>query len=215
MMAVKSSKNVDEAKKVIREAGLYIVKESDYERILNVAADYYEADALVTWLCGGKFRREIFMNIVRAAIYSMPDVFIYSDSEEFNALAIWIAPGFSGVNIPLYLKKGGFDLLKMGGMALIFRLLIYNAYSNRLRKRQTGGKDWYLFVYTVRTIAKGLGYGEKMLKPITEFAWKRGEACYSEVNNDEGIAIMKQAGFQVREQGTVPGSNVNHYGVIV
>ena len=73
-MAVKNSKNVEEAKKVIRDAGLYIVKESDYERILNVAADYYEEDSLVTWLCGGKFRRDIFMNIVRAAIFSR-DVF--------------------------------------------------------------------------------------------------------------------------------------------
>lgn len=214
-MAVKNLKSVDEAKKVIREAGLYIVKESDYERILNVAADYYEEDALVTWLCGGKFKREIFMNIVRAAIYSMPDTFIYADSEDFNALAIWIAPGFGGVNIPVYFKNGGFDLLKKGGIGLIFRLFIYNMYSGGLRKRQTGGKDWYLFVYTVRTISKGLGYGERMLKPITEFAWKRGEACYSEVNNDIGIAIMKQAGFQVREQGKVPGSNVNHYGMIV
>ena len=214
-MAVKNSKNVEEAKKVIRDAGLYIVKESDYERILNVAADYYEEDALVTWLCGGKFRRDIFMNIVRAAIFSMPDTFIYADSEEFNALAIWDAPGFAGVSVITYLKKGGLDLLKQGGISLIFRLFIYNLYSGRLRKRQTGGKDWYLFVYTVRTIAKGLGYGERMLKPITEFAWKRGEACYSEVNNDVGIAIMKQAGFQVREQGKVPGSNVKHYGMIV
>ena len=214
-MAVKNSKNVEEAKKVIRDAGLYIVKESDYERILNVAADYYEEDALVTWLCGGKFRRDIFMNIVRAAIFSMADTFIYADSEEFNALAIWDAPGFAGVSVITYFKKGGLDLLKQGGISLIFRLFIYNLYSGRLRKRQTGGKDWYLFIYTVRTIAKGLGYGERMLKPITEFAWKRGEACYSEVNNDVGIAIMKQAGFQVREQGKVPGSNVNHYGMIV
>jgi GNAT superfamily N-acetyltransferase len=214
-MAVKNSRSVEEAKKVIREAGLYIVKESDYERILNVAADYYEEDALVTWLCGGKFRREVFMNIVRAAIYAMPDTFIYADSDEFNALAIWNAPGFSGINVPNYLKKGGYDLLKLGGISLIFRLFIYNSYATKLRKRQTGGKDWYLFVYTVRTISQGQGYGEKMLKPITEFAWKRGEACYSEVNNDIGIAIMKQAGFQVREQGKVPGSNVNHYGLIV
>ena len=117
-MAVKNLKSVEEAKKVIREAGLYIVKESDYERILNVAADYYEEDALVTWLCGGKFKREIFMNIVRAAIYSMPDTFIYADSEDFNALAVWIAPGFGGVNIPVYFKNGGYDLLKKGGILL-------------------------------------------------------------------------------------------------
>ena len=211
----RNSKGFEGARKVVRDAGLYIVKEDEYDRMLDIASMYYVTDKLLIWLCNGVYDPKVFKHIIRGMIKSTPDSLIYADSPDMNAIAFWMPPDASRISLLAFFKHGGSELLKSRGVMFFLRLINYELYATRLRKRQTGGKDWFLFMYTVKNANSGMGYGEKMLMPITEFAWGRGEACYSEVNTDDGIAMLKQAGFQVREQGKVPGSNVNHYGVLV
>ena len=98
---------------------------------------------------------------------------------------------------------------------MAFRLLRYQGYATKMNKRITGKGDWYLFSYAVDPDLDSYEFSEKILRPITRYAWGTGEACYCEVTSDTGINFMKAAGFQVRAQGRVPGSKVNYYGVMV
>ncbi len=210
------SKNVNEIKDVLRQEGLYIVEsDRDIDRMLDLMVDFYAEDALFTWFCGGVYDKTTTGNILRSGIYSMPGAIAYADSEEFNAAAVWIPPGNQTISVVPYLKHGGYELYKQNGISIAYRLLSYQGYATRIRKSITGKKDWFLFAFAVDPKLDVNEYSQKILRPVTKYGWDRGEACYSEVNSDRGIGFMRAAGFQVREQGKVPGSKVNHYGVMV
>lgn len=210
------SVNRHDVEEMLRREGMYIIEtREDIDRMLRVMTDFYAADALFAWLCGGEYDETTSRNIIYAGLGSMPNIIAYADSPEFNAVAAWTPPG--GKNLPIipYVKNGGFELYKQNGLGLVYRLLSYQGYAMKMHRSITGKRDWYLFSYAVNPDLDEYEYSEKILRPITKYGWERGEACYCEVNSDRGINIMRAAGFQVRAQGRIPRSNVDHYGVMV
>lgn len=215
-MAGKNSQNVNRIKSVLRREGLYIIEsDEDIDRMLDVMVKFYDGDALFTWFCGGVYERKTTRNILSSGVYSMPGTVMYADSEEFNAVAAWVPPGNQSISVIPYLKHGGFELYKEKGFSIAYRLLSYQGYASKMRKNITGKRDWFLFAYAVDPGKDVNEYSQKILRPVTKYGWEQGEACYSEVNSDRGISFMRAAGFQVRDQGKVPGGKVNHYGVMV
>ena len=76
------------ARKVIEKAGLYIVKESDLERLADVATDAYVDYPLHNWLTKGKYDRTASKLIMQITLKTMTkDAVIYADSEEMNGFA--------------------------------------------------------------------------------------------------------------------------------
>ena len=211
----KTLKNLDDGKKVIREAGLYLVEKRDYDKVLDIMSDFYSSDSLLHWICDGKHVKKVGSSLYRACLNAMTSALIYADSPDMNAVAVWAPPGFSVLNPGQFMKNGGWELYKIGGLHLFYKLLKYDFYVTRIHRRQTAGKDWFLFLYGVKDTDNIMTFGEKMFLPMTRYCWDKGLACYSEVNSDKAIMFLKQAGFQVREQGKIPGSNVNHYGVLI
>ena len=215
-MSRRNSANRREVTDLLRQEGMYIIEtREDVERMLDVMAGFYADDALFKWVCDGKYDVTTVKNIMRAAIYSMPGFISYADSPQFNAVAVWVPPGIQLLSPILYLKNGGYDLVKERGFRIVVKLLTYQGYSSKMHKSITGKNDWYLFSYAVNPECDEYEFGERMLRPITKYGWERGEACYSEVTSDRGINIMKTAGFQVRDQGRIPRSRIDYYGVMV
>ncbi len=215
-MASRIPKNVNEIKDVLRQEGLYLIEnDEDLDRALDVMVDFYDGDALFTWFCGGEYDKRTTRNILRSGICSMQNTIVYADSEEINAVAAWIPPGNRSISVIPYLKNGGFELYRDKGLSIARRLLRYQGYASRMRKNITGKRDWFLFAYAVDPGKDVNEYSQKILRPVTRYGWEQGEACYSEVNSDRGISFMRAAGFQVRDQGKVPGGRINHYGVMV
>ncbi len=215
-MAGRISRDVNEIKEMLRQEGLYLIESpEDTEKMLDVMVEFYYGDALFNWFCGGEYDRHTSRNILRAGVASMPYIIAYADSPEFKAVAAWVPPGNKALAVIPYLKNGGYDLYKERGMQIVYRLFSYQNYAGKIRKSITGKKDWYLFSFAVDSRYDCNEYSQKILRPMTKYGWERGEACYSEVNSDKGINYMRAAGFQVREQGKLPGGRVNHYGVMV
>ncbi len=209
-------RNLNDVKDMLRQEGMYLVESSDeVERMLDVMVRFYAEDALFIWLCGGEFDPVTAKNLIRAGVVSMTNAIAYADSPDFNAAAAWIPPGSKSLPAVPYLRNGGYEIIKRGGLSMLYRLIRYQGCANRVHKKITGKEDWYLFAFAVDPKFDSYEYSEKILRPITRYAWETGDACYGEVNSDRGINIMKTAGFQVRAQGKIPGSRVNHYGVMV
>ncbi|MBO4899193.1 MAG: hypothetical protein J5509_02785 [Lachnospiraceae bacterium] len=210
------SVNIDEVKVMLRREGMYIIKNRDeMEEALDVMTEFYRDDDLFIWFCGGEYDETTTRNIMRAGLYSMPNFIIYADSPEVNAVAAWIPPGNKNLPVIPYLKNGGIELYKQNGLGIAYKLLTYQGYASRMHKSITGKGDWYLFSYAVKP---GLDYNEfsqKLLRPMTKYGWETGESCYSEVTSELGVNFMRAAGFQVRDQGRIPRSNVNYFGVMV
>ncbi len=212
----RSYRNINDVKEVLRQEGLYLINTRDeMEKMLDVMVRFYADDALFIWLCGGKYDEETTRNMLRASLYSMPNAISYADSPEFNAVAAWVPPGDKNLPIIPYLKNGGIDIYKQNGVGIIYRMLRYQLYSSGMHKQITGKGDWYLFSYAFNPELDGYEYSEKLLRPMTRYSWDTGDACYCEVTSDKGTNIMKAAGFQVRDQGIISGSEVSYYGVMV
>ncbi len=214
-MARRTYRNINEVKELIRQEGMYLINtDEDIEKMLDVMVKFYAEDALFQWLCDGEYDEAIARNIVRSGLYSMPNI-SYADSPDFNAVAAWIPPDNKILSIIPYLKNGGYDLYKMRGMRIVYKMLSYQNFASKMHKRITGTGDWYLFSYAANPECDCYEFGRKILRPITKYGWETGEACYCEVSTERGINIMRAAGFQVREHGRVPGSRVYFYGVMV
>lgn len=208
--------NINEVKSVLRHEGMYIIDtRDDFDRMLEVMVKFYTEDELFIWFCGGAYDETTSRNILRAGLYSMPNSISYADSPELNAVASWIPPGNKNLPIISYLKNGGYELFRQNGPGIADRLLRYQNYAGKMHKSITGKGDWYLFTYAVDPKLDSNEYSEKILRPMTRYGWEHGEACYSEVTSDRGVNFMRAAGFQVRDQGRVPGSKVDYYGVMV
>ena len=215
-MAGRTPRNINSVKEMLKNEGMYLINtEEDMEKMLDVMVSFYSKDALFNWMCDGEYDETIARNILRAGLFSMPNAISYADSPEFNAVAAWIPPGNKVLSIIPYLKNGGYDLYKQRGIRIAYKLLSYQGYAGKMHKNVTGKGDWYLFSYAVNPDVDSSEFSEKILRPITGYAWDTGEACYCEVTSEAGINFMKAAGFQVRHQGKVPGSNVDYYGVMV
>ena len=100
------------ARKRIEKAGLYIVKDSDLERLADVATDAYVDYPLHNWLTKGKYDRTASKLIMQITLKTMTkDAVIYADSEEMNGFAVWIPFGFTGSKTLPFLFSGGLKLI--------------------------------------------------------------------------------------------------------
>ncbi|MCR5735819.1 MAG: hypothetical protein K6G22_14530 [Lachnospiraceae bacterium] len=208
--------NINEVKSMLRQEGMYIIDtREDTNRMLDVMVKFYAKDDLFIWFCGGVYNETTSRNILRAGLYSMPNSISYADSEDLNAVAAWVPPGNKNLPIIAYLKNGGYEIYKQNGLSIVGKLLRYQAYSSKMHKSITGMDDWYLFSYAVDPKLDSNEYSEKILRPMTRYGWEKGQACYCEVTSDAGVNFMRAAGFQVRDQGRVPRSKVDYYGVMV
>lgn len=214
-MTLREQKEFDEAKQYVEEKGFVRIGWDDYRKVAELVGNYYRDDALFTWMCGGAYDPKLVENIVMASMCAVPDILVYADSLELNAVAVWMAPGFSKMKFFSYMRNGGNAIFKSGGLSLFFRMLKYNNFSSALRSKLTNKKDWFLFLYAVKEESSKDVYSTMLIRPMSEFGWTHRRACYSEMNTLEGIMMLKKAGFQVRVNSNIPGTEVRHFGMML
>ncbi|MBO5777118.1 MAG: GNAT family N-acetyltransferase, partial [Clostridia bacterium] len=155
------------ARKVIEDAGLYIVKKEDLEKLAEVSADAYKDYPLHNWFTGGKYDPVASKLLMQISLRTMTeDAIIYADSEEMNGFAVWLPFGFTGNKTMPFLANGGLKLIFHSGLGLIGRLLTYETYAMNLKKEFTDHYDWYLFNLSIKKDAQGKGIASKLLRPM-------------------------------------------------
>ena len=203
------------ARRAIENAGLYIVGEKDLDRLAEVAADAYRDYPLHNWLTKGKYDKIASKLIMQTTLVAMKkDAVIYADSEELNGFAVWIPMGFTGSKTIPFLKNGGMELILHSGLGIIGKLLTYETFAMKLKKKYTGHIDWYLYNLSVRKDAQGKGLGRKLLDPMMEFCDDEKMITYLETNKESNVTLYNRFGFELRETNLVPGSPVLHYSMV-
>ena len=158
------------AKQRILKAGLYIVPEDRIEELSEAAADAYHDYPLHNWLTKGVYDTKASKLIMQTTLAAMKKyAVIYADSEELNGFAVWIPMGFTGSKTIPFLKNGGMELILHSGLGIIGKLLTYETFAMKLKKKYTGHIDWYLYNLSVRKEAQGKGIAKKLLQPMLEF----------------------------------------------
>lgn len=203
------------AKRRIEEAGLYFVPEDRLDEVSEIAADAYKDYPLHNWITKGTYDPIASKLIMKTTLAAMvKDAVIYADSEELNGFAVWIPMGFTGSKTLPFLKNGGIQLLLHSGLGIIRKLLIYETFAMRLKKKHTEHVDWYLYNLSVRKKAQGKGIAKKLLAPMLTFCDDEKMVTYLETNKESNVSLYEHFGFELRETNRVPESEVLHYSMV-
>ena len=203
------------AKRVVREAGLYIVPKSRIKELALVAADAYRDYPLHNWFLGGKYDKYVSEKIMEISLRTMSDdAVIYADSEELNGFAVWLPLGYDGTKVLPFMTNGGLKFIYHSGFRIIGRLIIYETYAMNLKKEFTGNVDWYLYNLSVKRSAQGKGIASKLLKPMLEFCDNENIVTYLETNKESNVSLYEHFGFKLSKKELIPKSDVMHYAMV-
>ena len=203
------------ARKVIEDAGLYIVKKEDLDKLAEVSADAYKDYPLHNWFTKGKYDPVASKLLMQISLRTMTeDAIIYADSEEMNGFAVWLPFGFTGNKTMPFLANGGLKLIFHSGLGLIGRLLTYETYAMNLKKEFTDHYDWYLFNLSIKKDAQGKGIASKLLRPMLQFCDDEKMVAYLETNKEGNVGLYKHFGFELKKEELIPKSPVMHYSMV-
>lgn len=203
------------ARRIIEEAGLYIVQEKDLDRLADVAADAYLDYPLHNWFTKGKYDKKASKLIMQISLKTMTeDSIIYADSEELNGFAVWLPFGFTGSKTIPFLMSGGLSLILHSGPGIIGRLLTYETYAMNLKKEFTDNYDWYLYNLSIKKDAQGKGIASKLMRPMLQFCDDEKMVAYLETNKESNVSLYKHYGFDLKKEELIPKTPVTHYAMV-
>lgn len=199
----------------MERAGLYLVPEERLGELALVAADAYRDYPLHNWFTAGTYDPEASRLIMMATLVPMAkNAVIYADSEALNGFAVWAPLGFTGSKALPFMINGGSRLLLHSGPGTIRRLLTYERFAMRLKKKYTGHVDCYLYNLSVRRQAQGQGIGRRLLAPMLDFCDDENMVAYLETNKPANVELYRRFGYRLKETNTVPGSSVDHFSMV-
>jgi len=200
---------------MIDQSGLYLVPESDYEKLGDVAADAFEAYPLHDWFAGGNYDPLASKWITIASLKSMRGrCVIYADNKDCNGFSVWMPSQLAGTKALPFILNGGFRLLRHYGTSMIRKLSIYESFAMRLKKQLTENEGWYLYHLTVAQKAQGQGIASMLMKPMLSFCDRTKQICYLETNKRVNVPLYQHFHFEVSKQLPVPQSEVMQYAMI-
>lgn len=203
------------AKRAVEKAGLYIVPKERIPELARVAGDSYENYPLHNWFAGGIYNPAVTGKIMETSLRTMiKDAVIYADSEELNGFAVWLPMGFEGSKPLPFIFCGGAKIAFEAGPGIIKRLVSYEDFAMKLKKRYTGNTDWYLYNLSVAKKAQGKGIASKLLRPMLDFCDDENMVAYLETSKDINVGVYRHFGFELMEEVPVPESDIMHYAMV-
>ena len=203
------------ARNRIKKAGLYLVPEQRLDELAEIAADAYQNYPLHNWLTNGVYDPIASKLIMKTTLAAMKDdAVIYADSEELNGFAVWVPLGFTGSKTLPFLRNGGVRLVLHSGLGIIRKLLVFESFAMKLKKKYTGHIDWYLYNLSIRQSAQGKGIASKLMYPMLRFCDDEKMIVYLETNKESNVPMYHHYGFELQETKMIPGSSVEHYSMV-
>ena len=201
--------------KYLKENGLYIAKKEDFEALATMSGRAYKDYPLSVYTNNGKYEEDCVKQTLLVSLYSMYDEgVIYSDSEELNGLVIVMPPGYTGIKTLSFVWNGGFKIIFNQGISTLKKMMDFESFAMNMRKKYTNNEDWYLYNLCVDPKCQGKKIASKLIKPLLNYFKEHKLMCYLETNWDKNVPIYEHFGFKVMEKAMVPGSNVEHYGML-
>lgn len=189
-----------------------IIKTRELETALKSAALAYENYPLFNYLLEKNSKADLIIQILSASVKAIKSESIgFSVGGKHQAVAIFIKPNYKGVPVFPFLLSGGAKLILKHSPQIIFRLLNYEKYAMKLKKRYSDQNCWYLYSLTVHPQYQHKGLASEVIRPILDFFDATGQSCYLETNKFCNVPMYEHLGFALLETGKIPGTSVAHY----
>jgi ribosomal protein S18 acetylase RimI-like enzyme len=133
---------------------------------------------------------------------------VYATSPNLEGIAVWLPSQRSFRTLWRNIRSGGLSLLFRIGRETAAREYALGEYFDAMRQRCAPAAYWYLLLLGVDPVYQGRGYASILLRAM--FARADGERlpCYLETLTEKDVSIYRHLGFEVVEEGVVPGTEV-------
>jgi ribosomal protein S18 acetylase RimI-like enzyme len=121
----------------------------------------------------------------------------YKTSDKYEGFCIWEKPNEHRSAIAFNEVIEGFLLVFKVGLFSLVRMVRYQFWSTKQKKRLVSEPYWYLDTVVVSPDYQGKGFASKMIKPFLSEANAKGEKVYLETQNIKNVPIYEKYGFKL------------------
>lgn len=131
---------------------------------------------------------------------------VYAVSPKMEGIAVWLPSGVPEMTLWTIMRHGGLRLLFKVSWRLLRKMRQDENFARELRRRLAPTPHWYLAVLGVDPKFQGKGYASHLLKPMLARLDAEKLPAYLETSIEEYVSIYQHFGFEVVEEGVMPGS---------
>lgn len=140
---------------------------------------------------------------------------VYTTSANIEGIAIWEKPNNHHSNITFNDIIKGFSLPFKVGISSLYRIIKYQIWAVKIRKKLVREPFWYLDIIAVNPEEQGKGFAGKLIEPVLNKARERNEKIYLETQNNKNISLYEKYGFKLVHTAKLGKTSVNHYCMIM
>lgn len=139
---------------------------------------------------------------------------ITTTGKDIEGISIWLPPGKTSVSTWMFIRAGGLSLKKKVHPKILDLFKTYDRFSSEIHHRNASMPHWYLFSIAVDKQFQGHGYARQLLEPVLQYFDENNQTCYLETHNPLNVKFYEKFHFEVVETGTLPNSDITHYGML-
>lgn len=182
---------------------------SELESAVRVLEHAFAADPALSYVLPDEVDRErIGPHIARAFLrYGMSHGTVWV-TDDLQGVALRRPPGREEMSLLGMLSSGIAWLPFRLGWRGTRRLLAAERETNQRHRRIVRGPHWYLWMIGVHPDHQGRGLGAALMARTFDEADAVGVPCYLETSDRRALSIHLHHGFDIIEQGVVPGTDL-------
>jgi len=138
---------------------------------------------------------------------------VYSTSNDFEGVAIWLSGKKTHVSIWRGMLSGGMKLYGELSGELMTKFNEINHYTTSFRNSIIQPPYYQLSPIGVIPEMQGKGFGGKLLKPMFERFDDKKIICFLETQTKKNIPLYQKYGFKVVKEGKITNTNLQHWGM--
>jgi hypothetical protein len=132
-------------------------------------------------------------------------------SEACEGIILWEKPFEHGLKVSTKDFIIGSTLFIKVGLSSLSKMVKYQKWSERLKKKSISDPFWYLSVVIVDPAYQGKGYASSLIRPILAIADESDHRVYLETQNVDNVPIYEKYGFRTVSAQIIPGTNIMHF----
>ena len=183
---------------------------------VEVLARAFQDDPLFVYLFPDASQRimkssHFFRRMVR---YGLLYGEVYATSPEMEGVII-LLPSENAEMSPWRMLRAGM-LLMMSKLSLseMRRFMRFAEYAMAMNRRLAPFRHQHLAFMGVEPELQGRGYASTLLKTILARINEERLPCYMETHNQKNMPLYEHYGFEVVEEGTIPGTVTGHWAML-
>ncbi len=191
------------------------VNKKDNVRAADTLAKAFMKDPLSGWFFQDENTRYDYLldYFIFRVSYGLKYGEVYSTSENFEGVAMWVSGEKAEMTFWRGLRCGGMKLYSMGREKMS-NLFLIGHFTTEFRNKLIQPPYYQLSPIGVKPEFQGKGFGSKLLKPMLKQFDEEGTICFLETQTESNLPIYQKLGFEIVKEGIIAKANLPHWGMI-